>query len=74
MTEEEILLSMRLIQIDSPCVLLVDANKIDIEALSSKCFPRLDKTVLIVSVDGAPDVVKLDIAALRKALAILEAA
>lgn len=75
MTAEELIAQyFQLIKIDSPAVLLVDCNKVDIEALAGLGFPNLRQTVMIVAVDGTPDVAKLSIADLRKALSILEAA
>ena len=63
---------MQMLQINEPCVLLVDANKIDINALASQHFPNLRENVLLLAVDGTPDVKKTDVKTLRAALAELE--
>ncbi len=64
--------SMSIIFLEKPCVLLVDQNKIDLEALAASTIPNLRETVLLIPVDGTPDVAKLGIQELRDALAALE--
>jgi hypothetical protein len=65
---EQVAEYVKTIVLDGPCLLMVDAEKVDVAWLARFTLPELKHSVLIVPVIGKPDAIKFTIKMLEDAL------
>lgn len=74
MTKDEARAAICAIKIDSPTLIFVDANQVNMQDLVNWALPGEFHPTVIVPVDGPPSVLGLSLEALKDAIKKLEAA